>query len=623
MMSTDLFFSQPTARIQPCGNQSDKTGTTSLDRSVEPKTAELSPKGDGDNFLTTLKKVSRDRTPQNGPTDAGRSGLPETTKTALSGKTDETSNFDADQKDLIPLNGVDTGPVKIPTDGNFMAFIRMLQEVGSHDANGGSDLPNLTVANAVDGDELAALEVQVVRFQQNHFAPITELKAGFEHLRQFISGAQVAQTLPAIDGNPVKGLNSNQVSNPAQLDQILKNIDSGAQNPKTEAGVSMGADASSEKTSESITAGSRIAADLVDKLADRAAKTTDLTIKIIKDGTNQINANSAVVSQTEIRGDIDSTQLTTENRPLDIENKLTTNVPNSIDKADADAKQPKEALSFLRDTRNSDRLEFSNRKLPAADYEKQNATESMRDNHPLKQDTPSGMNRNSGKVTERSLQGVSGAEPQSKIFQEAQPAKEEIKAEPGLAEEKRSKVIRTEAGTNENSMLNSPSQNSGKSAETAAPSKEAEAGQSGLRTQTMDQIVRRAVMQLRNGQHEARIDLKPEFLGHIRMQVVSENQQVTVKILAEYGFVKDMIENNAHQLKADLQQHGLEIDKLEVSVSRDSDDSGRPRKNLAESKAKPDASDQNKAPRPEDENLEDKRQATPTTDSAVTVDFFA
>jgi len=86
----------------------------------------------------------------------------------------------------------------------------------------------------------------------------------------------------------------------------------------------------------------------------------------------------------------------------------------------------------------------------------------------------------------------------------------------------------------------------------------------------MEQIVRRAVIQVRDGQHEARIDLKPDFMGHVRMQVITENQQVTVKILTEFGFVKDMIENSIQQLKADLQQQGLEVDKIDVSVSRDS-----------------------------------------------------
>ena len=59
-------------------------------------------------------------------------------------------------------------------------------------------------------------------------------------------------------------------------------------------------------------------------------------------------------------------------------------------------------------------------------------------------------------------------------------------------------------------------------------------------------------------------------MGHVRMQVITENHQVTVKILTEFGYVKDMIENNIQQLKADLQQQGLEVDKVDVSVSRDS-----------------------------------------------------
>ena len=55
------------------------------------------------------------------------------------------------------------------------------------------------------------------------------------------------------------------------------------------------------------------------------------------------------------------------------------------------------------------------------------------------------------------------------------------------------------------------------------------------------------------------------------MQVITENHQVTIKILTEFGFVKDMVENNIQQLKTDLQQQGLNVDKLEVAVSDDTD----------------------------------------------------
>ena len=86
----------------------------------------------------------------------------------------------------------------------------------------------------------------------------------------------------------------------------------------------------------------------------------------------------------------------------------------------------------------------------------------------------------------------------------------------------------------------------------------------------MNQIVQKAVLSFNNGQNEVRIDLKPEFLGHIRMQIVTDSHQVAVKIIAESHFVKDMLESNLNQLKADLQAQGLKVDGLAVSVAHDS-----------------------------------------------------
>jgi len=108
--------------------------------------------------------------------------------------------------------------------------------------------------------------------------------------------------------------------------------------------------------------------------------------------------------------------------------------------------------------------------------------------------------------------------------------------------------------------------------ENAAPS--SETAQRSLMPQTLNQIVQKAVLSLHNGQHEVQIDLKPDFLGHIRMQIVSEGQQLAIKIVAEFPFVKDMLENNLHQLKAELQTQGLDIDELEVSVAHDSHTQG-------------------------------------------------
>ena len=105
--------------------------------------------------------------------------------------------------------------------------------------------------------------------------------------------------------------------------------------------------------------------------------------------------------------------------------------------------------------------------------------------------------------------------------------------------------------------------------ESVSSAREAESGQSTGRTPMLDQIVHKAAIYFKNGHHEVKIDLKPEYLGHVRLQIATENHQVTLRILTEFPLVKDMIESNFHQLKADLQQQGLEIDQLEVSLTQD------------------------------------------------------
>jgi flagellar hook-length control protein FliK len=131
------------------------------------------------------------------------------------------------------------------------------------------------------------------------------------------------------------------------------------------------------------------------------------------------------------------------------------------------------------------------------------------------------------------------------------------------------KMVQIDGEAKENGFLFSQDQLPSHLARSENAAHSADAAQRSLMPQTLDQIVQKAVLSLNNGQHEVQIDLKPDFLGHIRMQIVSEGQLVTVKIVAELPFVKDLLENNLHQLKADLQAQGLDIDELEVSVAHD------------------------------------------------------
>jgi flagellar hook-length control protein FliK len=92
---------------------------------------------------------------------------------------------------------------------------------------------------------------------------------------------------------------------------------------------------------------------------------------------------------------------------------------------------------------------------------------------------------------------------------------------------------------------------------------------------TLGQIVDKAVFRLRNGRSEVRIDLKPDSLGHVKLQIVTENHQVTLRIMAESHAAKNLIDSGIGQLKADLQAQGLRVDELEVSVANEFNDLNR------------------------------------------------
>jgi flagellar hook-length control protein FliK len=136
------------------------------------------------------------------------------------------------------------------------------------------------------------------------------------------------------------------------------------------------------------------------------------------------------------------------------------------------------------------------------------------------------------------------------------------------------KVVKTDAGNNDPGLLFASSQFETKTAETLAPSKASEMVQPDVRSEVLNQIVQKAVLHFENGQNEARLDLKPDFLGHIQMQIITDHHQVSIRISTEFPFVKDMLENNAHQLRLELQQQGLEVDELEVFVAHDPNSHG-------------------------------------------------
>jgi flagellar hook-length control protein FliK len=90
-----------------------------------------------------------------------------------------------------------------------------------------------------------------------------------------------------------------------------------------------------------------------------------------------------------------------------------------------------------------------------------------------------------------------------------------------------------------------------------------------LQSDVIRQIVQRISMHTQGGQSKMVIHLKPEYLGNVHMQVLTENHQVTVRMMADSIGVKEIVEQNLQHLRAEMQHHGLEIQKFDVFVAND------------------------------------------------------
>ncbi len=71
----------------------------------------------------------------------------------------------------------------------------------------------------------------------------------------------------------------------------------------------------------------------------------------------------------------------------------------------------------------------------------------------------------------------------------------------------------------------------------------------------------------RIGKKELRIQLHPEEMGRLRMEIGMKDHQVVLKINVENPHVKDLIENNLSQLREGLLDRGLKMDRCLVTVN--------------------------------------------------------
>jgi flagellar hook-length control protein FliK len=114
--------------------------------------------------------------------------------------------------------------------------------------------------------------------------------------------------------------------------------------------------------------------------------------------------------------------------------------------------------------------------------------------------------------------------------------------------------------------LSGPDLKSIQGAEVLSAKKEALPAEKQMQDDVIRQIVQRISMHSQGDQSKMVIRLKPEFLGNVHMQVLTENHQVSVHMTADSASVKQIIEQNLQHLRLELQHHGLEIQKFDVFV---------------------------------------------------------
>jgi flagellar hook-length control protein FliK len=97
----------------------------------------------------------------------------------------------------------------------------------------------------------------------------------------------------------------------------------------------------------------------------------------------------------------------------------------------------------------------------------------------------------------------------------------------------------------------------------------------GFRDSNLSSLVERIAVTVRGSQSEARMVLKPEHLGSLRVQISTDNNVVSIKIMTEFSMARDLLESSLPQLKAELQQQGLEVEEFNVSVDDEKQPFGR------------------------------------------------
>lgn len=90
-----------------------------------------------------------------------------------------------------------------------------------------------------------------------------------------------------------------------------------------------------------------------------------------------------------------------------------------------------------------------------------------------------------------------------------------------------------------------------------------------VKVDVFEQITSKIRLVSREDYSEIRIQLKPDNLGKLLLKVVLEKGELIAKFTAENNHVKEIIESNFSELKDSLQERGINVHSLSVSVGNE------------------------------------------------------
>lgn len=108
-----------------------------------------------------------------------------------------------------------------------------------------------------------------------------------------------------------------------------------------------------------------------------------------------------------------------------------------------------------------------------------------------------------------------------------------------------------------------------------------------LKQEIVQQVVNRISLSSLSNGTSMTIQLKPEHLGNLLLTVATQKGSVTAHFVAENASVKEAIEMNLFQLKTTLEQQGINVDEIEVSVANNEyfEQRGREQSNSEQNKS--------------------------------------